>query len=53
MIGDEPDVEGEKDEILLVLLPNAVIDPGAVVVHLPDAPSNDNPLMPITSYSDL
>ena len=49
MIGDEPDVEGEKDEILLVLLPHAVVDPGAVVVHLSDAPRHDNPCMPIMS----
>jgi len=34
--GDDADVEGEEDEELLVLLTHAVVDPGAVVVHLLD-----------------
>lgn len=32
---------GEEDEEALVLLPDAVIDPGAVVVHLTDAALTD------------
>ncbi len=32
---------GEQDKELLVALPHAVVDPGAVVVHLPDAPLAD------------
>lgn len=28
----------KQDEVLLVVLAHAVIDPGTVVVHLPDAP---------------
>ena len=35
---DDANVEGEEDEELLVLLPDAVVDPRAVVGHLLDAP---------------
>ncbi len=34
---DQGNVQGEQDEELLVVLPDAVVDPRAVVVHLPDA----------------
>ena len=35
---DQNDTHREKDEELLVVLADAVVDPGAVVVHLADAP---------------
>jgi hypothetical protein len=38
VVGYEPDVKSEKDEKFLILLPNTVVDPGAVVVHLLNAP---------------
>jgi len=38
VIGDKTNVEGEKYEKFLVLLPNTIVHPGAVVVHLFDAP---------------
>jgi len=31
----------EEYKVLLVVFPDAVVDPGAVVVHLPDAPLTD------------
>lgn len=31
----------KQDEVLLVVLPDAVVDPGTVVVHLPDAALTD------------
>ena len=37
---DETDVENEEDEEFLVLLPNTIVHPGAVVVHLLDAPDH-------------
>jgi len=40
MVGYEANVEGKKNEKLLVLLPNTVVDPGTVVIHLTDTPSN-------------
>ena len=35
--GEDADVEEELEEVLLVPLADAVVDPGAVVVHLLDA----------------
>ena len=39
--GEDADVEEELEEVLLVPLADAVVDPGAVVVHLADAPLAD------------
>jgi len=38
VIGDKANVEGEKNEKFLVLLPNTIVHPGTMVVHLFDAP---------------
>jgi len=38
MVGYEANVEGKENEKLLVLLPNTVVDPGTVVIHLADTP---------------
>jgi len=38
VIGDKTNVEGEKNEKFLVLLPNTIVHPGTMVVHLFDAP---------------
>ena len=40
MVGYEANVEGKKNEKLLVLLPNTVVDPGTVVIHLTDTPKH-------------
>ena len=34
-------IDDEEDKELLVVLADAVVDPGAVVVHAPDAPLAD------------
>lgn len=39
--GDESYVHCKQDKIFLVVLPNTVVDPGTVVVHLPDAALTD------------
>ncbi len=36
--GHGRDVHGEEHEILLISLSDAVVDPGAVMIHLSDAP---------------
>jgi len=38
VIGDKTNVEGEKNEKFLVLLADTIVHPGAMVVHLFDAP---------------
>lgn len=38
MAGDDCYIQREEDEELLVVLADTVVDPGAVVVHLADAP---------------
>lgn len=40
VVGYEANVEGKKNEKLLVLLPNTVVDPGTVVIHLTDTPKH-------------
>ena len=36
--GNESYTHCKKDEVLLVLLADTVVDPGTMVVHLPNAP---------------
>jgi hypothetical protein len=45
VIGDKANVEGEKNEKFLVLLPNTIVHPGTMVVHLFDAPLAYRPVM--------
>lgn len=43
--GDHGDVHREEDEEALVFLPDAIVDPGTVVVHLTDAALTDTAVM--------
>ena len=54
--GEDADVEEEQQEVLLVPLAHAVVDPGTVVVHLANAPLADaavvRPRRPVHFASD-
>jgi hypothetical protein len=46
VIRDEPNVECEEYEELLILLSHTVVHPGTVVVHLLYTPANTSALSP-------